>query len=306
MRQCTIAPEGIKYDAVFQRDWTGQGSRGLRDYVLIPAIFFGAVSPGLYVSSVLTDYTFGIWLAIIMNFMGYGVTHLMYLGRAERFWRALMNIKTSWISRGFLFNALFGGFGFLYAASISGIAPFLSTPTAIGALKILSLMSAIAFAAYPGFMLMIVKAIPFWRSIMEPVIFFLQGILGGIAIQVIGNMIFGMEAEIVGALITINYIFALAVLVMLMIALLNKALHGGAGKASVEFLISGGFSRAFIGGAIGIGLVAPIFIIAVAQSTGLDFKHYGFLYYISMAMELIGIYLAKYGMLRAGAYAPLR
>jgi formate-dependent nitrite reductase membrane component NrfD len=292
--------------SIFQQEWTGKGERGMRDFLLIPAIFFGAVSPGLFISSLLTNYIYGYWIALVMNFIGYGMTHLLFLGRMKRFWRAVLNWKTSWISRGFLFNAFFSGFGFLYALSVSAAIPVLSNPSIKTVLMLLSAVSAMLFMAYPGFMLSIVKAIPFWRSVLEPIIFCLQGLLGGIALQIIVMTFTPADLSVSPTLVKMNFALVVMLLLLFVRALIIKALHGGAGKVSVEFLTTGDFSFIFLGGAMVIGLVTPAFILIAGVFYPLDFAGYGFLYYIAaMGMELIGIYLSKYSILRAGAYSPI-
>lgn len=291
---------------IFQQDWTGKGERGFRDYLLIPAIFFGAVSPGLFISAAVFDFTIGIWTALIMNFIGYGITHLLYLGRMERFWRAMTNWRSSWISRGFLFNALFSFFGFLYALSIlPGLAVAIS-PSIIMTLKIAAIISAILFTGYPGFMLQTVKAIPFWHSLLEPVLFFLQGILGGLAVHVLMLNVMNIASPIIPFLIKLDVVILQVVLILFAITMVVKAKHGGVEKASVEFLVSGDFSRVFLIGTVVVGLVIPLLIVLAAILFSTSFAELRFLNSIAMLMELTGIYLGKYSILRAGIYSPLR
>jgi len=295
----------IGKQVIFQQEWTGEGERGIRDFLLIPAIFFGAVSPGLYISSMLFDYIPGFWVALAMNFAGYGITHLLFLGKAERFWRAMFNWKTSWISRGFIFNAFFTGFGFLYALGISADIPVLSNAPIKNSLKYLSAVSAVFFAAYPGFMLSIVKAIPFWRSILEPVLFFIQAVMGGIALNIICAHFIPMETTIINNMIQLNLLLTLVVLLLVMAALIIKALHGGAEKISVEFLLNSGFSSLFIYGAVIAGLIMPVFILLAGIIMPLEYEKYRYIYQLIMLMELCGIYITKYSILKAGAYSPL-
>lgn len=296
--------EARRQGYVFQSDWTGRGERGLRDFLIIPAIFFGAVSPGLFIVSALGGYVAGLWVSIALSIVGYGLTHMLYLGRMERFWRAVLNLRTSWISRGFLFNALFTGFGVLYAASASGIIS-ISGP-ASGALMFAAVLSAIAFAAYPGFMLMKVKAIAFWQSQMEPIIFFLQAILGGLALAVLLMAVWPQAGVSATALLKMNFLLLIAIFALLMSTLVVKAIHGGSEEASVVSLTQGEFSPVFLGAGIGMGLVAPMFVLASALLLPLDIGTYGFIYYFTMVLELIGIYVAKQSILRAGTYSPIK
>lgn len=292
--------------SLFQQEWTGKGERGLRDFLLIPAIFFGAVSPGLYLSALFMNYTAGIWIALIMNFIGYGVTHLLFLGRMERFWRAMTNWKTSWISRGFVFNAFFMAVGTCYAVALTGWIPLLANPLIMKLLTAASALAAVLFAAYPGFMLSTVKAIPFWRSVLEPVIFFLQALLGGIALQLILSAVVPFDLSGITTLITFNFMLLLAVLLLILTALLLKARHGGIERESVEFLTTGDFSRVFLIGGLVLGLLLPLIILALGIIIPVDFEGHSLLYYGTMILELIGIYAAKYSILRAGAYSPIR
>lgn len=289
-----------KQTYIFQQDWTGKGERGIRDFLLIPAIFFGAVSPGLFLASMIHGYVPGYWVALILNFIGYGITHLLYLGRMERFWRALLNVRNSWISRGFLFNALFSIFGLFHAAIASGIAL-----PASGMVKALALLSAVLFTAYPGFMLQTVKAIPFWRSMIEPVLFFLQGLMGGVAIELLMAHVLPLPAGAAAMLVRLDLFLVLAVALLVTAALILKTLHGGAEKVSAAFLTKGEMSALFLGGAIGAGLVLPLLLLGGGVALGLGFEEHRLYYSVAMILQLVGIYLGKYGILRAGAYSPL-
>jgi formate-dependent nitrite reductase membrane component NrfD len=290
---------------LFQKDWSGEGDRGFRDFLLIPAIFFGAVSPGLFISSMIFHFVPGYWIALVMNLAGYGLTHLLFLGRMERFWRAMANWRTSWISRGFIFNALFSVFGFLYIVSESSNLPILSSQSMNIFLRYATVFSAVLFAGYPGFMLSVVKAIPFWRSFLEPVLFFLQALLGGTALHVISSLFFNVNPAEISVLLKLNLILLILVMFLILAALIVKARHGGTEKISVDFLMKGAFSPLFIFGALAAGIILPLSVLLGGTVLSLDFPGYGFIYYLSMAMELAGIYIAKYSILKAGAYKPL-
>ena len=71
-------------------------------------------------------------------------------------------------------------------------------------------------------------------------------------------------------------------------------------------LMMTGLALVLPAGAIVVGLITQLFIILAGFLILLDFGWYGFLYYLSVLLELVGIYLAKYGRFKAGAYTPLR
>ncbi len=299
----------IREDLIFQKDWAGKGERGLRDQMLMPAIFFGAISPGLYLSSLFTDFKAGLWASVFLNIIGYGITHLLYLGKMERFWRGLFNIKQSWISRGLLFNILFTISSTLYLV-ITGFTTVSDTSSFVLTLKWASILSGILFLAYPGFMLSFVKAIPFWHSAVEPALFFLQGLLGGTAMELLlGGLYGGLDTTAGNALIKVNYILLLAVLIIIPSALIVKALHTEAERASVRYLLGmhpdperARDGALFLYGALISGLIFPLCIIGfqiiVSQIATV-------LLYFALTVELVGIYFAKYGFIRAGAYTSV-
>ncbi|RMG04069.1 MAG: hypothetical protein D6726_04160 [Nitrospirae bacterium] len=293
----------FRENIIFQRDWTGRGERGFRDQMLMPAIFFGAISPGLFLSSLITGYIPGLWLAIIMNIFGYGVTHLLYLGKMERFWRGLLNIRHSWISRGMFFNILFTLFSTLYVCMVTFAGSLVDTGTGY-IVRIAGVVSAVLFLAYPGFMLSFVKAIPFWRSMVEPVLFFLQGIMGGIAVQFIMDILYPLRGDLSLILLKTDYLLLVSITVIILFALIVKSLHGSAERVSVEFLMKGQGAQFFLGGAVIGGLILPLIILSILVLYTEGSERLNLLLYPVMALELMGIYLAKYGFIIAGTYTP--
>lgn len=293
----------FRENIIFQRDWTGKGERGFRDQMLMPAIFFGAISPGLFLSSLITGFIPGLWFALIMNILGYGVTHLLYLGKMERFWRGLLNIKHSWISRGMFFNVLFTLFSTLYVCMVTFGGSVVDNSTGY-ALRIAGVISAVLFLAYPGFMLSFVKAIPFWRSMVEPVLFFLQGIMGGIAVQFILGIVYPLQGDLSVILLKTNYILLISITVIILSALIVKSLHGGAERVSVEYLVKGQGAQFFMGGAVIGGLLLPLILLSIIVVYTEVSANLYLLLYPAMALELMGIYLAKYGFIIAGTYTP--
>ena len=93
-----------------QREWiNGRG-------ILLPiAHFFSGVGAGAWGFSLLFGYRQGLILALCVVGILSGVTHLLFLGRLERFWRMVKHPQTSWISRGLWGIAIFllGGTGYV-------------------------------------------------------------------------------------------------------------------------------------------------------------------------------------------------
>jgi formate-dependent nitrite reductase membrane component NrfD len=176
-------------------------------------------------------------------------------------------------------------------------------------IKWTSFISSLLFLAYPGFMLSFVKAIPFWHSAVEPVLFFLQGVLGGTAVQLLMGSIFQIDQSVRSGLLKINYLLVIAMLLIILSALIIKSLHGEAERASVMYLLGlyreddrERTGRLFLYGALIGGLVIPLLLLSL-------FIFYGGLtavvtatLYTALVLELVGIYFAKYEFIRAGAY----
>ena len=100
-------------DVVFQREWTAKGELGKRGMLLEVAFFAGTVGPGLYLASCRHLFHPGLLAGFLIVLFGYGLPHMLFLGRIERFWRGLLKPQSSWISRGYVFANLFLLFGFL-------------------------------------------------------------------------------------------------------------------------------------------------------------------------------------------------
>src|SRR3989337_2474797 len=84
----------VKYTP--QRDWIeGHG-------ILIAfALFFGGISGGLYLASLSFDRMWGLFSAGRRAGLT-GATDMAHLSKPMRFWRMLLRVRTSWISRGFI------------------------------------------------------------------------------------------------------------------------------------------------------------------------------------------------------------
>src|SRR3990170_4294317 len=118
------------------------------------ALFLEGLGAGLYLVSLFLDYTLGAALGIIVVLLG-ALALFLDLGRPLRFWRAIVNVSSSWISRGALLIGLFTAFGLLYLAPQAGLVDLpWSRETALGqALIALSALCAFLVAVYTGFLL---------------------------------------------------------------------------------------------------------------------------------------------------------
>lgn len=107
-----------------------------------------------------------------------GLILILDLGKPFRFLNSLLKPKNAWISRGAISDFVFLGIGVLYV--LPGLIPSLPWSDAVFSqtgffsqiLIVLAIFFAFIIMIYPGFVLYYSKNIPFWNSIMTPVLFF--------------------------------------------------------------------------------------------------------------------------------------
>ncbi|MCL5959221.1 MAG: hypothetical protein M1358_07870 [Chloroflexi bacterium] len=112
-------PYGLPYE-LFVVDFREQTEW---KWLIASAFFLGGLGSGLFLVSAHMDFPVGLALGLVVVLVGKNTAHLLYLGRPERFWRALANPAASWISRGFFATVAFAVFGDFYLALSSGWLP---------------------------------------------------------------------------------------------------------------------------------------------------------------------------------------
>lgn len=104
----------------------------------LPLVLFTLISAGmvaLYLSGLTANFNFSAKIGFLFLGIISGLLSIFHLGKKERAWRAIINIKESWLSREILFFVLFYGAAFfeffiyplpIVIAGISGILLLLS------------------------------------------------------------------------------------------------------------------------------------------------------------------------------------
>ena len=288
----------------FQKEWSAKGDMGPRGLLLDIAMFFGLIGPGLFMVSHLVGFNNGMMLGFLTFLIGYGLPHLFFLGRAERFIGAMLRPQSSWISRGFVFANAFIIFGFLSVAPllpiIGGSIPDLG-PAIRDNAPPLAFLSALLVVVYPGFLFSTLRAISFWNSKLLIPLFVILSFEGGLALTMILVQATGVTAIDVGPLAEYETGIILGVMALVGVYLWREYSFGSASRASVVFLTSGRFSRIFDGGVIVVGLVLPFLIGLYATQAPLSPTIIG----LAGLLEIVGIFLLKYSIVHAGIYKPL-
>jgi formate-dependent nitrite reductase membrane component NrfD len=287
-----------------QTEWTTHGSSPVRAMLLEIAFFAGTVGPGIYMVSAAWKYNLGMLLGLLVVVFGYALPHAAYLGRMERSWRAMLRPGASWISRGFIFANAFMVLG---ALSVAHYIPALSSEMlqpgsiAMKYIVIAAGVSAFLLATYPGFLFSVLKAIPFWHSLVLVPLFLVQAFGGGAAVTIIMFVVQGSASDAIRQLAMIDSLFVAIAAGLVGLQLMLAIKSGPTGRISVMILTRGPYRRLFMVGAVAIGLVAPLILFTAVAFLGISSVHA----VLAALMQLAGILLFKYCILNAGAYRQL-
>ncbi|MBI4322220.1 MAG: polysulfide reductase NrfD [Chloroflexi bacterium] len=266
-------------------------------WLIASAFFFGKIGAGLFFVSLLLGEgnRMGILVGTLIVLIGKGGAHLLYLGRPERFWRAMLRPATSWVSRGLIAMGVLIGFGIIFYF----VAPPYSQP--IQALRAIALLVALFVMIYDGFLMNSSPAIQFWNNALLPVLCFFYALLGGSTLTFLLASLSTsgvVRMEQIESLETSILLFNLALLIIYLVS--ASGASSGA-RVSVEELLSGRFRMPFLLGVVVVG-------IGVAIGADLLFaadRNVAYLWLL-LAGDLVGHFLVFYLFLRAGVFSPQR
>jgi len=290
--------------AVLQKEWTTKGSNPARSLFLEIAFFAGTAGPGLYIFSAAVNFHPGMLAGLLIVALGYGLPHALFLGRMERSWRAILRPGSSWISRGFLFANFFMLFAALSAAHhipALNSGPLSPASKAFEYIVAAGIISAVLLAMYPGFLFCVLKAIPFWNSIVLVPLFVIQALGGGAALTILLGIALGIGPQQIAGFAAINALLVVITAGLVGLQLLAGWKSGPTGRMSVGILLTGSYRRLFGIGAVITGLGLPLLLFAIVAISGGPAP----LAAIASVMQLAGILLFKYCFLNAGAYREL-
>jgi formate-dependent nitrite reductase membrane component NrfD len=272
-----------------QREWIE--GRGL----LLPiAHFFSGVGAGAWAFSLLFDFRGGLILSLVCVGVLSGLAHLLFLGRWERFWRILKRPHSSWISRGIWGIGIFliGGVGVVLAGT---------RETALGNVMLgLSLIGMTLILLYEGFVYFASKGIPFWNTLLLPVLYIAYGLRGGAALLLVAAS-FGGGVSDLHAMEAIKLWVVVSTAVLILLYLASAGRSGGAARRSVHELVAGRISIAFYGGTIVVGILIPLALGIARELGSFGLPVLG----LVGAASLLGDFYIKFCIVKAGIYVPL-
>lgn len=217
----------------------------------------------------------GLPLVDLVSFLAIAVGGLVLiadLGRPFRFWRAFINVRTSWISWGAICDAIFLACGSLLVLpnlELGDAHPFAGLPwdaqanTVAGrALEIVAGLAAVVVMFYAGAVLANPRAIPYWHSPAIP----LQFLASAAAMSM--GMIFLLEVandQAVGPGQLWLFAALQAVLLVLIVWHLSTGREVPGKSHSLDRLLRGQYRLAFVGGVVVLGTGVPIPLAAIAS-----------------------------------------
>ncbi|MCX7912892.1 MAG: polysulfide reductase NrfD [Dehalococcoidales bacterium] len=260
------------------------------------AFYSGGLAGGLYLVSLFFNSLLGMFISWLIMGVIKGGAHFVYLGKPLRVWRIIAHPQTSWLSRGFIFVLSFVGFGAIQLA----LSYWMAGSAAEIAFKVLTAIAAFCVTFYTGVILMNVKGVPFWNSVLLPVLFVACGLLGGFGLAVIISLTAGgidLHTAEAGSrwLLVINALLIIAYL-------WQVSRREVTAKLTVLQQIKGENALAFWLGVVIMGIIIPL---AIAITGMVSDAVPSSVLLFGVACEIIGGLSLRYCVLRGGAYKPL-
>ena len=228
----------------------------------------------------------------LAGMVGAVILLLSHLGKPLLAWRAIVNVRRSWISRGTVAIGVFTGLGCVYMAgqTIPGL-EFVRNMNAV--LLTGTIVTGVFILFYPGLAMQASAGIAFWSHPLLPVLSFLQGSLTGTVLVGVATgepLTWTIENDFTTTCMALIILIALATYVY--VRIMRK--RGGASKLSADWLVK---EERFIFWilAVGLGLVLPgaVFVSNPANAI---------LLVIVVLVRIAGDVAFRYAVLKVGAF----
>lgn len=192
----------------------------------------GLLGGGVYLFALFFGLKFTMLIGWLIVLLLKGGLHLFHTEHPVRLWRMLLNIKSSWISRGLIFTFGFVLFG-LVNILISTLLPEFDVIILI--FRILSGICAFGVLLYSGFTLNFIRSIPFWNVAVLPFLFMLWGLILGTGLLPI------IEYQLVpiSQILNTNLWLFISMLLLLVLYICTESYRGESDRKSLMYLASG-------------------------------------------------------------------
>lgn len=238
-----------------------------------------------------------------------GLILISDLGRPLRFWRAFLNVRTSWIAWGAWSDLVFlaaGSLLVLPSVRIGDLQPFDGLPwdaaadTSAGrALETVAGVAAVVVMFYAGAVLARPRAIPFWHSPAIPLQFMLSGFAMAASVLLVLDLASGVD-------VSVSHLWALVVSGVAVLSVAGYHLSTGTdmpGKSHSLERLRGEHRIGFVWGALVGGHALPV----VAGLVG-ALAHEGAREVAAVVslLTIPGGFLLRLLTLRVGIFPPVR
>lgn len=260
------------------------------------AFFFGELGSGLFFISAFYDFVMGMTIGWLLVSVAKPTALFLHLGQPQRFWRAIMGLGHSWISRGLLASVLFTGFG---GAHILNLQFHIVSGGLSSLLLVVGMLSCLVVMVYLGFVLSYSPSITLWGSGIMPVISLCYALLGGVTLFIL----FSYHSLLKSDPQTLSMLKSLELgLVLFCGVIMVSFLHGAAyasqaGKQSVALLLKQDLAKWFVPLVLVIGILVTALLIYLGSTS--------FTAILAVAVvELVGDLALKILIFQAALYEP--
>jgi len=268
---------------------------------LMEAVIFALECSGaaLFAAATLNgEQVAGMTVGIMFVFAAI-VLLLLHLGHPARAWRAMCNVRTSWISRGTFVLGGFVGLAVLYLILRHGVG--IEATESIALPMRWTLLGACAFILiYPGLILSASPAIPFWNSGLLPVFSAVGGAASGLALLLLMGNSAVQSAFSVGAMPLIEFwllVFLATVIAIYLAVMLRRS---AAAAESAAYLLRGN-TWLFIFWACVVGLAMPMVLALWSVEAGGGWT----LAALLTVSRLAGDVAVRHAFIKVGMFNPV-
>lgn len=260
------------------------------------AFFFGELGSGLFFISAFYDFVLGMAIGWFLVSVAKPTALFLHLGQPQRFWRAIMGLGHSWISRGLLASVLFTGFG---GAHILNQQFHIVGGGLASLLLVVAMLACLVVMVYLGFVLSYSPSITLWGTGIMPVISLSYALLGGVTLFIL----FSYHSLLKDAPQTLALLKSLELgLVLFCGVIMLSFLHGAAyasqaGKQSVALLLKQDLAKWFVPLVLVVGILLTALLIYLGSTS--------FTAIMAVAVvELVGDLALKILLFQAALYEP--
>jgi formate-dependent nitrite reductase membrane component NrfD len=230
------------------------------------------------------------------------------MGQKSKFYHMVSRPGSSWMSRGTFFLILFVLFNLIHLFAGSGpAAVLLTSPAVYFTIRILASVLALLTLVYTGFVLGVVKAIPFWSSAFLAWLFLFSGLSTG---SMAASLVFSM-VKLAGGGGTVQHLIHLArfnfffiILEAIVLATYLNVMKSRS-PGSVRTLTRGKLAGVFWGGVVVAALIVPCIIEALKSFVMTGPASLLVLTLIGGIIGLIGGYMLRHVIVYGGTRIPL-